>query len=52
VAVIGEDLWRTQYGLDPNIVGARLLVNRQPVTIVVRSVAFASAPPIVRGGNW
>jgi predicted permease len=50
VAVIGEDVWRTQYGSDPNIVGARLLVNRQPVTIVgVMPSGYAGQ---LRGPVW
>ena len=34
VAVIGHDLWRTQFGGDPNIVGRSLLIGGEPFSIV------------------
>ena len=50
VAVIGEDLWRTQYGSDPNIIGATLLLDRRPMTIVgVMPSGYAGQ---LRGPIW
>jgi predicted permease len=34
VAVMGYRAWLNQYGADPSIVGAKLLINELPVTIV------------------
>ncbi len=34
VAVLGYRAWRDQYGLDPSVVGATLIVSGVPVTIV------------------
>jgi predicted permease len=34
VAVMGYNAWQNQYGADPSIVGAKLLVNERPATII------------------
>jgi putative ABC transport system permease protein len=34
VAVIGDELWRTQFGADPGVVGRTVTLNGQPTTIV------------------
>jgi predicted permease len=34
VAVIGYDYWRSRFGLDPGIVGKKILLNNAPFTIV------------------
>jgi len=34
IAVMGYRAWRDQYGADPSILGAKLLINELPVTIV------------------
>lgn len=34
VAVIGYDYWRSRFGLDPNIIGRRILLNNFPYTII------------------
>ncbi|HTP34591.1 MAG TPA: ABC transporter permease [Candidatus Acidoferrales bacterium] len=34
VAVIGYDLWRDQFGADPGILGAKILVDEQPLTVI------------------
>ena len=34
VAVLSYDLWRNQYGADPAILGAKILVDEQPLTVI------------------
>jgi putative ABC transport system permease protein len=45
VVVIANDLWRTQFGSDPNIVGRTLRINAEPYQVVgVLSRDFHSLP--------
>jgi predicted permease len=34
VVVIGHDLWRAQFGADPNVVGRPLLIGREPFSVI------------------
>lgn len=34
VVVISEELWRTRFGADPQILGRSILLNRQPFTVI------------------
>ena len=34
VAVISYDLWRNRYGADPQVLGAKILVDEQPLTVI------------------
>src|ERR1017187_3396452 len=34
VAVLSYDLWRNQYGADPGILGGKILVDEQPLTVI------------------
>jgi predicted permease len=34
VAVIAYDLWRNQYGADPGVLGAKILIDEQPFTVI------------------
>ncbi len=34
VAVIGDDLWRTQLGSDPHVIGSRILVRGRELTVI------------------
>ena len=34
VAVLSYDLWRNQYAADPNILGAKILLDEQPLTVI------------------
>jgi putative ABC transport system permease protein len=34
VAVLSYDLWRNQYGADPAILGAKILLDEQPLTVI------------------
>jgi predicted permease len=34
VAVLGEDLWRSRFASDPNILGTQIRLNHEPFTIV------------------
>ena len=47
VAVLGEKLWRSRFGADPNIVGRAILLDQQPVTVVGVMPARFKTPPEV-----
>ena len=34
VAVLSYDLWRNQYGSDPGVLGQKILVDEQPLTVI------------------
>ena len=34
VAVLSYDLWRNQYGADPGILGSKILLDEQPLTVI------------------
>ena len=34
VVLLGEELWRSQYGSDPGVVGTTIRVNEEPATVV------------------
>ena len=34
VVIISEELWRNQFGADPQIIGTTIRLNRQPLTVV------------------
>jgi predicted permease len=43
VVVISHDLWRNKFGSDPAIAGRKIILNRQPFTVI------GVAPPSFRG---
>jgi predicted permease len=48
VAVLGHAFWRSRFGADPRAVGATLVLNGQPFTIVgVASAEFRGTEPLV-----
>jgi predicted permease len=62
VAVLSYDLWRNQYASDPGILGAKILVDEQPLTVIgvaapgfhgveVERRAEVWVPAMMAGGN-
>ncbi len=46
VVVLGHDYWVTRYNADPRIIGAKLMVNNYPMTVVgVSAPGFAGLDP-------
>jgi len=39
VAVLGHEFWRTQYGVAPGVLGATVMLNRQPFQVIGVSAA-------------
>jgi predicted permease len=53
VAIISHNLWTRRFGASPAVLGAKLLLNGQPLTIVgVAPVGFAGTTPIVKVDVW
>jgi predicted permease len=46
VVVLSDDLWRTRYGADPDIVNKTIQLNGRPLTVV------GVAPPEFFGSKW
>ncbi len=53
VAVLSYDLWRTQYGGDPAVLGTKILVDEQPFTVIgVASAGFHGVEVERRADIW
>jgi predicted permease len=47
VAVLSDNLWRTTFSADPAIVGRKIVLNRQPFTVIgVAPAGFQGAEPM------
>src|SRR5579864_5375832 len=46
-AIISDQLWRTRFGADPNIIGRKISLNTQPFTVIGVMPAGTVHP-----GNW
>ncbi len=53
VAVISYRLWRSRFGADPNIVGRKIEINKNPYTIVgVMPAVFQGSETGIRADMW
>ena len=50
MAIISEELWRSRYDSDPNIIGRLISLNQLPFTVV--GVAPGNFCGRLRGGIW
>ena len=52
VAIISHQLWRSQFGADPNIVGRTIQLNGRPFSIVGVAAAGFNGHNIIDAGIW
>jgi predicted permease len=53
IAILSYDLWRSQYGADPAVLGTKILVDEQPFTVVgVAAAGFHGVEVERRANIW